>query len=161
MRIKWYFCNDISEDFSEKPALTPKSKWKPPKGHPSLEVFLSQTEKELFELTESLLNYSNFSKEEWQAMRSLVNDRSVVIKKADKGSCVVAWDRKDYIAEAEKQLGDVTVYKDVNFKEECCKILQKLAITYLKILRIKGESQKKELIDFLKDHQFGQTVFVA
>ena len=48
------------------------------------------------------LGYSNFSKEEWQAMRALANDRSIVIKKADKGSCVVVWDRNDYIAEAEK-----------------------------------------------------------
>ena len=118
MRIKWYFCNEISENFSEKPAFTPTSKWKPPKGHPSLEVFLNQIEKELFELAESPRNYSNFSKEEWQAMRSLVNDRTVVIKKADKGSCVVVWDREDYIAEAERQLGDVTVYKDVNFREK-------------------------------------------
>ena len=108
MSIKWFFRDDISENFSEKYAFTPKSKWKPPWGHPSLEVFLSQIEKELVELAESPLNYSNFSKEEWQAMRSLVNDRSVVIKKADKGSCVVVWGREDYIAEAERQLGDVT-----------------------------------------------------
>ena len=79
------------------------------KGHPSVEIFLSQIEKELFELAESPLNYSNFSKEEQQAMRSLVNDRSVVIKKAHKGSCVVVWDREDHIAEAERQLGDATV----------------------------------------------------
>ena len=37
---------------------------------------------------------------------------------ADKGSYVVVWDHEDYIAEAERQLGDVTVYKDVNFKEK-------------------------------------------
>ena len=60
-------------------------------------------------------------------MKSLVNDRSVVIKTADKGSCVVVWESEDYIAEAERQLGDVTVYKDIDFKEKCCKILQKLA----------------------------------
>ena len=76
-------------------------------------------------------------------MRSLVNDRSVVIKKADKGSFVVVWDREGYIVEAERQLGDVTVYKDVNLKKKCCKIMQKLPISYLEILRIKGESQKK------------------
>ena len=109
MRIKQYFRNEISENFSEKPAFTPKSKWNPPKGHPSLEVFLSQREKELFELAKSLRNYSNFSKEEWPAMRSLVNDRSLISKKADKGSCLVVWDREDYIAEAERQLGDVTL----------------------------------------------------
>ena len=108
-------CNDISENFSEKSAFTPKSKWKPPKDHPNLEVFLSQTEKELFELAESPLNYSNFSNEEWQAMRSLVNDRSVVIKRADKDLFVVEWDHEDYIAEAERQVGDVTVHKDVGF----------------------------------------------
>ena len=47
MRINWYFRNDISENFSEKPEFTRKSKWKPPRGHSSLEVFLSQIEKEL------------------------------------------------------------------------------------------------------------------
>ena len=57
MRIKWYFCNDISEKFSEKPSFTPTSKWKPPKGHPSLGAFLSQIEKKLFELAESSLSY--------------------------------------------------------------------------------------------------------
>ena len=33
-------------------------------------------------------------------MKSLVNDRSVVIKKPDKVFCVVVWKREDYIAEA-------------------------------------------------------------
>ena len=79
MRINRYIRNNISENFFKRPGFAPKPKWKPPKGHPSLEVFFSQIEKELFELTEFPLNYSNFSKEEWKAMRSLVNDRSVVI----------------------------------------------------------------------------------
>ena len=45
MRVKWYFHNDILENFREKPVFTPKFKWKPSKGHPGLEVFLSQIEK--------------------------------------------------------------------------------------------------------------------
>ena len=45
MRIKWNFGNDILEKFNEKPVLTAKSRWKPPKGHPSLELFLSQIKK--------------------------------------------------------------------------------------------------------------------
>ena len=106
--------------------FTPNSNLRQPKGHPSLELFFTQIDKELFELAESPLNYSNFSKEEWQAMMSQVNSRSVVIKKTDKGSCVVVWDREDYIGEAETQLGDVTVYKDVDFKE---KMLQDRAET--------------------------------
>ena len=39
------------------PILAPKSTWKPPKGHPNLEVFLSQIKKELFESVEISLRY--------------------------------------------------------------------------------------------------------
>ena len=42
------------------------------------------------------------------------------------------WDLEDYIAEAERQLGNVTVYKDVNFTE---KMLQNLAETSNKLFR--------------------------
>ena len=48
-------------------------------------------------------------------MRALADDRSIVIKKADKGSTVVVWERNDYILETEKQLSDANVYKDVSF----------------------------------------------
>ena len=47
MRLKWYFRNDPTPDFSEKPSFTPKSSWKPPTGHPNLEVFLSELEKKI------------------------------------------------------------------------------------------------------------------
>ena len=46
-----------------------------------------------------------------------------MIKRADKGSCVVVWDRNDYVKEAEIQLSDQNVYKSVEFKD---KILSKL-----------------------------------
>ena len=49
--------------------------------------------------------YSNLTKTEWQAVRSLAADRSIVIKKADQGSSVVMWhrtDRVDYMKEKEK-----------------------------------------------------------
>ena len=64
----------------------------------------------------------------------LADDRNLVIKKskADKGSYVVVWDRNDYLMEAEKQLSDKNVYKDVNFNE---KLIQDLAETRNKIFR--------------------------
>ena len=37
------------------------------------------------EIKFSYLKYSNMSREEWEAVRSLADDRSIVIKKADKG----------------------------------------------------------------------------
>ena len=51
-------------------------------------------------------------------MRSLVDDRPIVIKKADKGSCIVVWDRSDYLREVEKQLEDPNVYRKVAFKDK-------------------------------------------
>ena len=75
-------------------------------------MFLSQAEHELFEIAKKNLRYSILSKEEWRAIRSLADDRSIVIKKADKGSCVVVWDRNDYVLEAEKQLSDFNIYRD-------------------------------------------------
>ena len=117
VRLKWFFRKEPTPSFSETPAFKTKSSWNPPKEHLCLEVYLSQVEKELFELAVSNLGYSNFTKEEWTAIRSLADDRSIIIKKADKGFCVVVWNRNDYTAEAEKQLGDKSIYQDVNFSD--------------------------------------------
>ena len=80
-------------------------------------------------------------------MRSLVSDRSVAIKKADKSLCVVVQDCEDYIGELERQLGDASVYKDVDFKE---KMLHNLAEASNKLLEIlkKGGITKTQLKDF-------------
>ena len=82
-------------------------------------------------------------------MRALANDRIIVITKAEKGSCVVVWDRNDYIVEAEKQLSDENIYKDINFKG---KILQELADNSNKLfksLKTKGSITEKELSTLL------------
>ena len=81
MRLKLYFRNEVTLNFKEVPAFRFKSSWNPPKGRPNLEVFLSEVEKELFTVVDSKLGYSNFSKEEWKAMRTLADDITIVIKK--------------------------------------------------------------------------------
>ena len=93
-------------------------------------------------------------------MRLLINNRSVVIKKADKGPCVIVWHREDYIGEAEMQLGDVTVYENVDITE---KILQDLAENSNKLFRNfknKEGITEKELkcftIDFKKATNLGK-----
>ena len=85
MRNKWRFRNEPTLEFSEMLVFSPKSTGKPPMGHPNVDVFLSQIEHEIFKEVESPLGHSNLSKEEWKAVRSLANDRNIVIKKADKG----------------------------------------------------------------------------
>ena len=118
MRIKWHFRDEPTSDFSNISAFTPKSVWKPPKGHPNLEVFISQVESDLFKAIERPLGYSKLSKEEWDAIRSLADDRNIMIKRADNGSCLVIWDRNDYVKEAEIELSNQNVYKSVEFKDK-------------------------------------------
>ena len=103
---------------SKKRLFTPKSSWKPPTYHPNLEVFLSELEKQIFKIVDLKLGYSNISKQDWQATRFLAVNRSIVIKKAEKWSIFVFWDRNDKIIEVEKQLSDVNVYKDASFNEK-------------------------------------------
>ena len=74
-----------------------------------MEVFLSQVESDLCKAIERPLGYSNMSKEEWDAIRSLTDNRNIVIKRADKEFCVVMWDRSDFVKEAEIQLSDQNI----------------------------------------------------
>ena len=82
----------------------------PPNGHPALEIFVSKLENKVFSVLPGTPRNYNLPKEEWSAMRGLAEDRTIILKPADKGSCVVLWDRVDYLAEAEKQLQDVDIY---------------------------------------------------
>ena len=87
----------------------------------------------------------NLSKEEWLAMRGLAEDRSLIIKPADKGFCVVLWDREDYLAEAEKQLEDVDIYEDTDFKESDLVKLVEKNNTMFQSLRRKNLITEKKL----------------
>ena len=50
-------------------------------------------------------------------MKRLAESRSIVIKPADKGFCVVVWDRTDYLIEAKKDLSNSNTYKEVKFDD--------------------------------------------
>ena len=63
----------------------------------------------------------------------------------DKGSCVVVWEREDYIAEAEKQLSDKNAYRNVNSKSKILQDLDETINNIFKNLKRKGKITKKEL----------------
>ena len=75
--------------------------------------FLSQVESDL-----KTPRNPNLSREKCDTVRSLADDRNIVIKRADRGSCVVIWDRNDHVKEAEIQLSNQNVYKSVEFKDK-------------------------------------------
>ena len=108
-------------------------------------MYLSQIEYEVFKIPKEQLGYSNLSKLEWEAIRSLTGDRSIVIKKADKGSCLVIWDRSDYLMEVKKQLKDRKVYQKVRSSENILTELVEKSNTMFKNLKIKGVISEKEV----------------
>ena len=81
MRNKWYFRNEPIPQFSEVRYCKSKSSWKPPNGQTALKISLRKVEKDLFDICHIQKTYSNFNSEEWKAMRSLADDRNLVIKK--------------------------------------------------------------------------------
>ena len=54
-------------------------------GNPNVEIFLSKVDEDLFKTIETPTRCSNLSSDDWKAIRSLADDRSIVIKKADNG----------------------------------------------------------------------------
>ena len=72
-------------------------------------------------------------------------DRSIVIKKVDKGSCVVVWDRNDYLPEAERQLPDTKVYRDVNNTENSLSKLSERSNRMFSSLKRTGFLTEKQM----------------
>ena len=96
MRYKWHFRNEVAQNNEEISQFKVKSQWNSPKGHPALEALLSKTEKNIFSLILEREKDFKLTKDECLAMRSLENDRNVIINPTDKGSSIIVWDRLDY-----------------------------------------------------------------
>ena len=87
------------------------------------------------------------SKLELEVIRSLAGDRSIVIKKAKKGYCVIVWDRLDYLMEMEKQFKDRKAFQEVKFSKIILTDLVEKSNAKFKNLRRKGViSEKKSSI---------------
>ena len=82
-------------------------------------------------------------------MRGLAEDRKIIIKPADKVSCVVLWDRENYQAEAEKQLQDGDIFEDTDFKESDLVNLVEKSNTMFQSLRKKNLITEKRAEVFL------------
>ena len=114
IKLRMFYQNDLSPSFSEKPAFKVPSSWTPPIRDVQLELYLSEIEDKLININESGKSYPNLSKDEREALKSLMNDNEIIIKPADKGSAVVIWSKHDYLLEASNQLSDTNVYYKSN-----------------------------------------------
>ena len=57
---------------------------------------------------------SNLSKSEWLALKTLINDKSIIIKKADKGGAVVILCKNHYESMIYAHLNDIKTYKKLD-----------------------------------------------
>ena len=144
MRCKWHFRNEVQNYSSNSYNFKSKSTWNPPLGHAALELFLSKTEKDVFALLPGVTRVFNLNREEYLAMRNLQNDRSIVIKPADKGSSVVIWDRDDYLKEGDKHLRDTDTYKKVQISENDLVKLVEKSNCFFDEMKRKGVIGEKE-----------------
>ena len=71
-----------------------------------MEIYLGSLKEKLMSIKIPINKYNNIKQEEREALFNLKNNKTLVIKGADKWLVVVVWERNDYIQEAEKQLGD-------------------------------------------------------
>ena len=94
----------------------------------------------------------------------MADDRSIIIKKADKGSCIVIWGRNDYLMEAEKQLSDKKVYQEVSNSENILSKLAEMSNKMFSNLKKRGYITEKQLkyfsYEYRKATNFGKLYFL-
>ena len=98
--LKWRFRNNDGTFATDK--FRPKSSFNPRNKNAIIETYISWLEERLLDIEISSKKYFNIPKEERDALCSLGNDSTIIIKGADKGSVVVDWDREEYLKEAYK-----------------------------------------------------------
>ena len=104
LRLMWHFRNDETTFCQER--FKPKSTFNPRNKDDVIEVYLSCLEERLLDIEIPFKRFNNLTKDERNAMYSLKDDKSIIIKGADKGAAVIVWDREDYLKQASKQLED-------------------------------------------------------
>ena len=140
----WHYRNEERE-ITINP-FKKKSKFNPKRKDTAIEIYLSRLEEEIFSLNKKL-SYSNLTKEERQAIYSLIDDTSIIIKEVDKGSGIVVWDREDYLAEARTQLKDKDVYQEL--KGNIAGPLEKIIKSVLRKVRNTKDMSDETLDYFL------------
>ena len=152
LRLMLHFRNDERIFSTDK--FRPKSFFNPRKKDTIIETYLSCLEEILLDLEVPSKIYNNFTKEERDALYSLRDDSTIIIKGADKGLVVVVWEREDYLKEAYKQLEDREVYEEVSNDPN---VLVHTIIKPLVKIRLRGDLSSDTLNYFaVEDQKFAR-----
>lgn len=89
-----------------------KSNWMPPKASAETETYL-QSLPAKFEQIPLRSFPHNITHHQRRAIRNLQRNKDIVIKKADKGSCVVIENTSTYVRDGLEHLSDSTIYEEI------------------------------------------------
>ena len=144
LRLMWHFRND-ERKFSYDP-FKKKSKFDLKRRDAAIELCLSHLKEEISS-SDYKVGYSNLTEGERDAVYSLKNNNSIIMKEADKGSAVVVWDRQVYLKEAKNQLNDKNDYNELT--EDVEGPIEKTIKTVLKRVRDRRDISDNTLDYFL------------
>ena len=107
MRLRYIFHGSSNE----KSRFKRKSGYNPGKtDNATLELAIDTLRNKISDLDFEQTQGTNLTISERKALKELMNDNSIVINKADKGSTIVVQNHKDYALEGLKHLSDASVY---------------------------------------------------
>ena len=109
-----------------------KSNWNPPKASPEVEAYLNQLPV-TFASIQPMQFHPNMTHSERNAVAGLKNNKLIVIKKADKGSCIVVEDTVEYERAGMEHLSDDKIYEEISHDptQQLAKVINKLTSTLL------------------------------
>ena len=111
LRLNFFFHGRNSA--TRDPNFRMKSTWMPPSSNSFLECELKIPDSAVSNIPDALPK-GNLPKNEQIAFKNLAKNKDIIIKPADKGAATVVIDKKDYIAETERQLSHPILYKTLN-----------------------------------------------
>ena len=152
LRLKWHSSNDEQAFVADR--YRPKSSFNPRNKDVIIETYLSFLEERLLDTESPSKRFNNLTKEDREALYSLKDGPSIIIKGTDKGSVVVVWDREDYLKEAYRQLDDKEVYEQFSDNPS---VLANTLMKALEKIRLRWDLPKDTLGYFLvKDPKFAR-----
>ena len=107
----WHYRNDERSFAADR--FRPKFFFNPRNKDVIIETYLSCLEERLLDIEIPSKRFNNLTKKEREALHSLKDDRSIIIKGADKASAVVFWEREDYLKVTYRQLDYKEVHEQV------------------------------------------------
>ncbi|CAJ0940256.1 unnamed protein product [Ranitomeya imitator] len=99
--------------------LRNKSNYRPPQSYHAVETFIRFVKDSFISLKDdmgrgNLFYPPNLTVEERHSLKNLQEDRTIIIKPADKGGALVVMDKSKYIAEIKRQLDDDSIYQPLD-----------------------------------------------